>query len=395
MAPSPATGNFAAVVRREWLRLRGDPWDLAMLTWIPLLTCGLMWWIFSSGIPRNLPLVVIDTDHSQLSRTFIRMLDESPGIAVLTAAPTEDAAFHLIRMRRAFGIVYLPRHMQRDVLGGRSAIIQWSFNAQFSSYTGTMTRDVRAVASTLSAGIEMAARQKRGMAPDQALQQVEPIRVRLATLFNENSNYEPFLGLATIPAMLQIFIALSAISAIGRELRAGTVPQWLESAGGRWPAALLGKLAIPAASFGAQGMLFVIFFAGIRGWRIEGSEIMVITGMLLLVSSCLALGTLLIGATLALRNALSLAAFITAPAFAYSGQGFPLIAMPPFARAWAEVLPLTHYLQLQSRTWLAGAPWPYGVSQVLVLAGLTAGFGLSGFLLLRRRALNPERWART
>jgi ABC-2 type transport system permease protein len=395
MATSPATGNFVAVMRREWLRLRSDPWDFGMLTWIPLLICALMWWIFSAGVPRNLPIVVIDTDHSSLSRRFIRMLDESPGIAVLTEAASEEEAFHFIRMRRAFGIVYLPNDMQRDVLGGRTTTIQWSFNAQFTSYTGTMTRDVRAVASSLSAGIEMAARQKRGMAPDQALQQVEPIRVRLATLFNENSNYEPFLGLATVPAMLQIFIALSAITAIGRELRAGTVPQWLESAGGRWPAALLGKLAIPAASFGVQGLLFMIFFAGIRGWRIEGSEIMVITGLLLLVSSCLALGTLLIGATLALRHALSLAAFITAPAFAFSGQGFPQVAMPPIARAWSEVLPLTHYLQLQSRVWLAGAPWPYGVSRALALAGLTAGFGLLGFFLLKRRALNPAIWGRT
>jgi ABC-2 type transport system permease protein len=395
MAPTPAAGNFAAVVRREWSRLRSDPWDFAMLTWIPLLVCGLMWWIFSAGIPRNLPLVVIDNDHSELSRTFIRMLDESPGLGVYAVAPSEAAAHHTIRMRRAFGIVAIPRHMQRDVLGGRSVTVQWAFNAQFTSYTGSMTRDVSAVVSTLSAGIEMAARQKRGMGPNQAQQQVEPIRVHPATAFNENSSYEPFLGLATIPAMLQIFIVLSAIIAIGRELRAGTVRQWLECAGGRWPTALLGKLAIPAASFSAQGMLFVIFFAGIRGWRIEGSELMVISGVLLLVTSCLAFGSLLIGATLVLREALALAAITTAPAFAYSGQGFPLIAMPPLARAWAQVVPLTHYLQLQSRVWLGGAAWTYGVGQALALAGLTTGFGLLAFLLLRRRALNPEEWGKT
>ena len=34
------------------------------------------------------------------------------------------------------------------------------------------------------------------------------------------------------------------------------------------------------------------------------------------------------------------AGFITAPAFAFSGLAFPLMAMPAGARQWAEALPL-------------------------------------------------------
>ena len=55
---------------------------------------------------------------------------------------------------------------------------------------------------------------------------------------------------------------------------------------------------------------------------------MVGLGLLLLIAAYLGVGTLLIAATLTFRNALSIAAFITAPAFAFSGQGFPLLAMP-------------------------------------------------------------------
>lgn len=45
--------------------------------------------------------------------------------------------------------------------------------------------------------------------------------------------------------------------------------------------------------------------------------------MLLLVLAYCGLATLLIAATLSLRLALSGAAFITAPAFAFAGQAFP------------------------------------------------------------------------
>ena len=40
--------------RREARRLAADPWDLAMVTWVPLLGVALLWWIFSARLPRHL-----------------------------------------------------------------------------------------------------------------------------------------------------------------------------------------------------------------------------------------------------------------------------------------------------------------------------------------------------
>lgn len=397
MQPTPETARpgFGAVVRREWTRLRADFWDLGMLTWIPLAACALTWWIFSAGTPRDIPIAVVDQDRSALSRSLSRMLDESPGITVAAQPAGSAHALALLRERRAYGIVIIPEGLQRDLLTGRAATVQWFYNGQFSAHAGSLSRDVRTVVSTLSAGVELTAREKRGASPVQAAQQFEPIRLRLVTLFNENASYESFLALALIPSMLQIFIALAAVTAIGRELKAGSVPQWLDAAGGHWPVAVLGKLAIAAACFALQAVLFVAFFARVRGWAIEGSAPAILIGLMLLVAAYLGVGTLMIAATLGLRQALSVAAFITAPAFAFSGQGFPLMAMPPAARAWAEALPLTHYLQLQSRHWLAGAPWPYGVGEQLdLVAFAVAGFGL-GMWLLKRRALSPAAWGRT
>ena len=44
----------AAVARREAAFLRASPWDLAMLSAIPLLVCALVAWIFSAGVVREL-----------------------------------------------------------------------------------------------------------------------------------------------------------------------------------------------------------------------------------------------------------------------------------------------------------------------------------------------------
>lgn len=384
-----------SALAREWRRLRGDFWDVGMLSWIPVVLCGMLWLVFSAGIARDLPIVVIDNDNSTLSRQLTRWLDASPGIAVAAKVASSDEALHRLRERTAFGYLVIPGDFEKQLLGGRQATVQWLYNAQFSSHAGALLRDVRTVSTTLSAGIEMTARVKKGMSGVQAAAQFEPIRTTLNSLYNENTSYEAFLTLALMPAMLQIFIVVAVVTSIGRELRDGTVPQWLASAHGSWLRAVGAKLLFPLVAYCALALLYLLFFSLARGWAVAGSLPALLLSMLLLVLAYCGLATLLIAATLSLRLALSGAAFITAPAFAFAGQAFPLMSMPAPARAWAEALPLTHYLQLQTTYWLAGAPWRYGVQEMLILAGFAIGCGAVGVFLLARRANVPAAWGRT
>ena len=96
--------------------------------------------------------------------------------------------------------------------------------------------------------------------------------------------------------------------------------------------------------------------------------------------------------TRSLRTALSATGFITAPAFAFGGMGFPLLSMPALARAWALALPYTHYARVQTEQLLMGAP----VTESL---GPTAGMALAAALLLAvsaallaRTATQPATW---
>jgi ABC-2 type transport system permease protein len=67
-------------------------------------------------------------------------------------------------------------------------------------------------------------------------------------------------------------------------------------------------------------------------------------------------------------------------------------AMPLAARAWAEALPLTHFLSLVNNTWLAGAPLRYGLGALAALALFTTGFGIAAYLRLRTRVRRPDSW---
>lgn len=382
------------VLARECARLRADQWDVGMMTWIPFLLYGLIWWIFSSGIARDIPIVVVDHDRSSISRQLVRWLEATPGVAVAAEVGQREEAMSIIRERGAYGMLLVPRDFGRDLQNGRNAEVQWFYNGAFAPHTGTLTKDVRTVVTTLSIGVKTTAQAKRGTSTVQVSEQFEPIRTRLNSFFNENTNYEAFLTMTLIPAMLQIFIVIAVVTTIGKELRDGTVPEWLAAASGNWWAALAGKLLVPLVVFIVHALVFVIFFAVIRRWAIEGSVVAVLLGLLLFILAYMGMGLMLIGLLLSLRMGLSTSAFVTAPAFAYAGQGFPLLAMPALAKAWALALPLTHYLPLQARHWLGGAPFQYGIEGMLVLCAFAVGCGAVGFVCLKKRAMLPESWGK-
>lgn len=390
---APAASAWSASLAREWARLRADRWDLAMLGWIPLALYFLTWWIFSAGIARDLPLAVRDLDQSAQSRSLVRMLDQSPGLRPVPVA-SDAEALAALRAGEVFGIVSIPARMGERLLRGEALGLQWAYNAQYPSHTGAMTRDVRAVVATMSAGAELQGRARRGAGPVQAAQQVEPVATRAVMLFNENGSMIPALALPAVWSLLHICATLAALTAIGRELRAATVPDWLATAQGRPAVALLAKLAIPAVVFLLHAVLVGIGFGALLGWPVLGSVLAMTLGTVLFVAACLALGTCIVAFSGSLRSALSACAFVTAPAFAFSGQGFPTLAMPAAARLWAEALPLTHFLGLVNNTWLAGAPLRFSAGALAALAGFSAVLGAAGYLRLAARMRQPDSWGK-
>jgi len=347
--------------RREARRLAADPWDLAMVTWVPLLGVALLWWIFSAGLQRHLAVGVVDEDHSSLSRQLVRMLDATPGVQITQQFAHTGEAERALRNIEVYAVVTIPRDFARTVKEGRTAQVTLLHNAQMGTHSGLLQRDVRAAVGTLSAGIEMAARNKRGEAARAVRVSMEPIHTQMVALFNVSSNYEQFLGAALIPALLHILAMTAGAWTVGRELRDRSLGEWLGDALGtggllHTAGSLVGKLALPWATLTLVGLLALVGITWGRGWHPPGNLAWVAGALALLMAVSLAAGAALAALTRSLRTALSGAGFFAAPAFAFSGVAFPLSGMPASARAWAEAMPFTHYIRLQIEQLQMGAP---------------------------------------
>ena len=378
---------------REARRLRASPWDLAMVTWVPLLAVALMWWVFSAGLPRHLPVGVVDADQSSLSRQLVRMLDATPGLQVTQHYANNAEAERALRSVQVYAVITVPHDFARTVKEGRAAQVTLLHNAQLGTHSGVLQRDVRAVVGTLSAGIEMAARNKRGESAQAVHVSMEPIHTQMVALFNVSSNYEQFLGAALIPALLHILAMTAGAWTVGRELRDRTVGEWLGSGGLLNVAgALVGKLALPWASLTLVGLLALVGITWGRGWHPPGNLWWVAAALALLMAVSLMAGAALAGLTRSLRTALSGTGFFAAPAFAFSGVAFPLAGMPGSARAWAEAMPYTHYIRLQIEQLQMGAPLATSVSTMVALIIATAVLWLLSATALTLAHRRPDTW---
>ncbi len=385
---------FIASLQREWQRLRACRWDWAMVSWVPLLSMASMCWIFSAGQPYKLPIAVWNEDPSSMSRQLVRMLQATPGLEVVHSVLNPAEAADALQRMHVYGVVHIPPGMERDVKRGGAATVTLMHNAQLATASSLLQRDLQQVVGTLSAGVEMQARAKRGD-PHQALQvRMEPITTKLVALFNVSTNYEQFLAATLVPALVHILAMTAGVWCVGRELRDRSLGAWLQTSNS-WLdtlAALLGKLAIPAVLLWSSGMLCLLYLAQLRGWHVAGSMGWIAVGLAALVGVSLAAGAVLAAVTLSLRMALSGAGLLSAPAFAFSGVGFPLLSMSASARGWALAMPYTHYARLQMEQWQMGAPVAQTVPVVggLLLATLVL-LALATWGLQRARTL-PERW---
>ena len=403
--------------------LAKNPWDLAMVVWIPLATVLLIWWIFSQIQITDLPIGVIDNDRGPVANTALRYLEANPNLTVKQLYHSPAAAKAAILQRDIYAIVIIPEDFSRNILLSKPAPIVLQVNAQYGTHSGIIQASVQSVIGTLSAGVEIKRLVKQGMAPSQAAIAYAPISIQRISLFNAATDYQQFLASTVIPALLHILAMVIGATTIGRELRDKRIGRWYRFIDGSRPHlalpsndiktsssekvseksapktvsilvlifGLLGKYFWPLLAYSIWAILALWLAAPQQAVPIS-SLIVTYLSLILLIMLSFWLGAILTLNSFSLRMGLSSTGFISAPSYAFAGVTFPYIAISENAQHWSDVLPLTHYLKLHIAQLQMQAPV---IISLPILYGLTIATLIALYLtaLLTRRALaHPERW---
>lgn len=384
---------FINAFLRERRLLKRRPWDFAMISWVPFLMAMLLYWIFSTNLARDLPVAIWDDDRTSTSQQIVRMLDAAPSLKVSQFVLNEKENEIALKGVNVYAVFYIPRDTEKNIKQGKPANVVLLNNAQFANSSSLIDAAAQGVIGTLSAGIQQQSLAAFGISQVALNNTIQPIGTNAFPLFNVSVNYEQFLGISLIVAVLYILAMTAGAWSVGREIRDKTLDQWLQNS--RISSiflALAGKLFISWFFLSLVGVCFLVYTTVGNGWFILGSLPWVCIAFCILMGLSLVIGSTLASVTLSLRTALSGAGFISAPSFAFSGAAFPLISMMPSAKTWALLMPFTHYENLQIGQTSAGAPISQtsDVAVYMVIASFT--IALISSCALKRALNHPEKW---
>jgi ABC-2 type transport system permease protein len=349
----------------EWLRRR---WFLLAVTVIvPLLLMTLLTGIFSAGLATRLPIAVLDLDNSDLSRSVIRMVDATPDTAVTQRVSDLAEGRAMILRGDVYGLLLLPKDLQRDVFSGRGPDVVFFYNTQTLTIGNLVARGVTAALPAAAAGIKLQLRTAQGEPADFAQADLQPIPVQVNPLFNPTLNYVYFLLAALIPTVLQVVIVTSTAYSVG--LDAGTPHRFRilrALGGGLWPA-MAGKiLPYTILLLAVLGISDSVLF-GVLGLPLRGDGRLLVLASVLFIIDCQFIGALL-ALFMPVARAVSIGTLATSPAFGFMGIGFPRLGMNAFAYHWGALLPGTWYLIARIDQTVRGTPVDLSLKPILVLS---------------------------
>ncbi len=348
---------------RECLRLIREPIYWFCMIVAPAFCYFFLTSLMASGLPKDLPLGLVDLDNSATSRSLVRSLDAFQQTAIADNYANITDARHALQRGDIYGFYYIPEGTARKAQRQEAPTISFYTNYSYLVAGSLLYRDMKTMSELASGAASLTVLYAKGATEQQAMAFLRPIVIDTHPIGNPWLNYSIYLCSALIPGMLMLFVFMVTVYSIGVEIKEGTSRNWLAIAGGSMTRALFCKLLPQFFVFWLMGAAYVVYLYGILHFPCACGIPEMLFAMTLLVLASQGLGIFMIGALPTLRFALSFASLWGVISFSIAGLSFPVMAMHPSLQAVCWLFPLRHYFLIYVNSALNGYPivqaWPF------------------------------------
>lgn len=374
--------NTVAVIRREWKRILGRPIYLFSSVFVMIFCYIFFLSIFNDGMPRSLPIGVVDLDHSYVSRTFVRNMDAVPNVHVVKQYVDYGEARDAMQRGDIYAFYTLDKGFGRKLMSSQQPDFSFYINEAYI-VAGSLTYKELIYMSNLGiAFVQKKMLELRGeeVIDKEILATVQPISNDSHMIANPYVNYGVYLLNMLLPGIMQMLILLMTVFTIGFEMKMNTTSNLMETANKSMLAALLGKLLPYTLLFSILGIGGNLVLYKFMHFPMNGSLLRYSFSTVLFVMAYQAIGVMFIGLLPSLREALSLVAVYAILGVSFTGFTFPIEAMPRGVQVFQHLFPTRYYFKIYVAEALNGAPIRYS----LIYFAVMAAFMLLPFLTYKR-----------
>lgn len=347
------------IAGRECRRMLKNPIYFFCMLFFPLVVVVFFTTIMDDGAPSELPIGIVDQDHTSTSRSLIRTLDGFQSTKIVGHYANMNEARQAMQRNEIYAFLLIPHGTTKGLMTGTQPKISFYYNGVFM-LAGSMTfKDLKTISTLGSAAVGKQKLAALGKTEKEIRTFLQPITIDLHMINNPWANYNVYLSTIMIPGLLMLFIFLITPYSIGTEMKFGTAKEWMEMADEHPLIAVAGKL-LP------QTLIFLMVFFGfefyvfhVLGFPHPGGIIPIILLGIFAVFSAQSFGVFCFGLMPSLRMSMSVCSLWAMVSFSIAGATFPVYAMDTFIQGAAWLFPLRHYYMIYQTNIFNGYPLNY------------------------------------
>lgn len=355
--------DTSAVAHREWKRMLARPIYLFSSVFVMIFCYVFFLSFFDQGMPRSMPIGVVDMDQSYVSRTFIRNIDAVPQANIVKQYVDYNEARDAMQRGDIYAFFMIDRNFERELMSSQQPEFQFYVNQAYLVAGSLTFKELTFISNMGSAFVQKKMMELRGQEVEESeiLAIVQPVANDNHMIANPYANYGVYLLNMLLPGIMQMLILLMTVFAIGDELKQKTAPNLVRTANNSMFAALLGKLLPYTLLFSVLGIGGNLILYKYMHFPMNGSLVWFSLATVLFVIAYQSIGVLFIGLIPSLREAISLTAVYSVLGISFTGFTFPIEAMPRGVQVFQHLFPIRHYFKIYVSEALNGAPIRYSL----------------------------------
>ena len=325
----------------------------------PVLVVVFFTSLMNEGVPENMPVGVVDMDHSPTSRSLIQQLDAMQTSRVYGYYNNVSEARNAIQRKEIYSFIYIPPKTEQKIQAGLCPKVSY-YCSYVTLVAGSLTfSDFKTVCTLVGAKVGISKMAALGQSNEQIAANLQPISVDLHLIGNPYTSYNIYLTTSIVPGVLMLFVFLLVPYSIWTEVKFGRSKDWIQMAGGNIHIALLGKLLPHTLMFIAVFLGFEFYIYGVLDFPHQGGIVPIVLVGVMSVLACQGFGVFISGIMPSLRMSMSICSLWAVVSFSMCGATYPVEAMDRMVHAMAVLFPLRHYIVVYQINIFDGFPLQY------------------------------------
>ncbi|WP_461791453.1 ABC transporter permease [Pedobacter sp.] len=334
--------TFLKLLKREFKLFWGNSVLRILFIGAPLMYGILLGYVYGKGKVTNLPIIVVDEDHSTMSQRAIEMIDDNEVVHIIAVKTDQIGLTELSINEQAACIVLIPKNFENDILTKRYPEVTTIVNTANVLTANYASTALQVVLGTLKVGTQLEGLRKQGIPESMLMSQYEPFKTTFIKKNNRATNYMYFLWPGILATVLQQVLLLGLALSFAAEFENNTFRDLVAQTRNTFSLIMVKVIPYLLMSFG----IWLIYWLFTLWFRVPFTENL---GALTLVAGIFVLSVCFIGVLVSILlpnqlKATEVLMVIATPSFILSGFTWPLSQMPKVIQYIADIIPLTHFL---------------------------------------------------